>query len=71
MWLALPLGRRLEIVADQIDTGRALALAGLRLRYPDLSDRDRFRIWVERRLGPGLAERVYGPRPDHLPVGAR
>ena len=34
----MPLGRRLELAFDMCDTGRQLAIAGLRMRHPDAAE---------------------------------
>ncbi len=56
----MPLGRRLELVFDMCDTGRALVIAGLRMRHPDATDEELQRLWAKQHLGPELFEQVYG-----------
>lgn len=53
-------GRRLELAFDMCDTGRLLAIAGLRMRHPDASEDQLQRLWARQHLGPELFERVYG-----------
>jgi len=56
----MPLGRRLGLVFDMCDTGRQLAMAGLRMRHPDASEEELKRLWAKQHLGPELFEQVYG-----------
>jgi hypothetical protein len=56
----VPVGRKLELAFDMYDTGRLLALAGLRMRHPDASEEQLQRLWARQHLGPGLFEQVYG-----------
>jgi hypothetical protein len=60
LYRQMPLGRRLELVLDMCDTGRLLALAGLRMRYPDATDEELRRLWARQHLGRELFEQVYG-----------
>ncbi len=56
-----PSWRKLEMVDQLNQAVRALALAGLRERYPHASPRELRRHLADLLLGPELAERVYGP----------
>ncbi len=60
LYRQMPLGRRLELVFDMCDTGRLLALAGLRMRSPDATEEELRRLWARQHLGRELFERVYG-----------
>jgi hypothetical protein len=60
LYRRIPLGRRLELVFDLYDTGKALAMAGLRMRHPDASAAELQRLWARQHLGAELFERVYG-----------
>ena len=60
-------GRRLELVFDMCDTGRLLAIAGLRMRHPEATDEELKRLWAKQRLGDVLYERVYGARRSFEP----
>jgi hypothetical protein len=53
--------RKLELVAAMHQTGRVLALAGLRRRYPDDDAAQIRRRLADLLLGVELAARVYGP----------
>jgi hypothetical protein len=56
----VPAGRKLELTFDMYDTGRLLAIAGLRMRHPDASEEELQRLWALKHLGRELFERVYG-----------
>ena len=56
----VPAGRKLELAFDMYDTGRLLAIAGLRMRHPNASEEQLQRLWARQHLGPELFERVYG-----------
>lgn len=60
LYRQMPLGRRLELAFDMYDTGRLLALAGLRMRYPDATEEELGRLWARQHLGRELFEQVYG-----------
>ena len=60
LYRRMPLGRRLELVFDMCDTGRLLAIAGLRMRCPDATDEELKRLWARQHLGEELFEEVYG-----------
>jgi hypothetical protein len=60
LYRRMPLGRRLELVFDMCDTGRLLAMAGLRMRHPNASGEELTRLWARQHLGRELFERVYG-----------
>ena len=57
----MPPWRKLALVGDMNEAVRALALAGLRQRYPDDTPAQRRRRLADLVLGPELAARVYGP----------
>ncbi len=59
---AMPASRKVALVEDANRTARRLALAGIALRFPHASKRERFRLLMDILLGEGLAARVYGPR---------
>jgi len=60
LYRRMPLGRRLELAFDMCDTGRALAIAGLRMRHPDATQEELRRLWAKQHLGRELFEQVYG-----------
>ncbi len=57
----MPAWRKLALVGEMHQTVRALALAGLRQRYPDDTPARRRRRLADLLLGPELAAHVYGP----------
>ena len=62
-----PTWRKLHMVAQMNSTLRALALSGLRQRYPDASPDELRRRLADLWLGPELAAKAYGPPPyEHV-----
>lgn len=60
----MPVWRKMEIVDDAIRTGRQLAMAGIRARYPHEGlQRLRRRLFAIT-LGEELAKETYGPLED-------
>ncbi len=60
---SMPAWRKFQLINDIIMTGRQLALAGLRDRFPDASPQELRRRLATKLLGADLARRVYGPEP--------
>ena len=58
----LPAWRKLELLDDACETTRALVLAGLRRRFPAISEKELHRMLMDRLVGEETAERVWGPR---------
>jgi hypothetical protein len=61
---AMPSWQRFQAINDLVVTGRTLALAGLRQRFPQAAPEELRRRLATLLLGPELAEKVYGPEPD-------
>lgn len=57
----LPAWRKLRMVADMNTTMRALALVGLRERYPEAGPEELRRRLADLLLGEELAAKAYGP----------
>jgi hypothetical protein len=57
----MPSWRKVQLLDDAIQTGRALALAGLRARHPEATPEEIQRRLMDLLLGEELARRVYGP----------
>ncbi len=57
----MPPWRKLEMVAQLNQAGRELALAGLKMRYPNATPDELRRRLADILLGNDLATRVYGP----------
>jgi len=56
----MPARRKLELVFESYRTGRLLAMAGIRMRNPDATSEDLWRLWAREHLGEELFESVYG-----------
>ncbi len=52
--------RKFELISDAYHTGKLLAMAGLRMRYPQASEEEIWRLWAQQHLGKELFEQVYG-----------
>jgi hypothetical protein len=65
----MPTWRKLALVAEMNQTVRALAVAGLRQRYPADTARQQQRRLADLMLGAELATRVYGPGPEVAHAG--
>ena len=60
----MPAWRKLALVNEMNHTVQAMALAGLRQRYPDDTPDRRRRRLATLLLGSELATHVYGPDPE-------
>ena len=60
---AMPPNRKISLVEDANRTARRLALAGIRLRFPEATTEQSVRLLMDLILGDELAEKVYGPHP--------
>ncbi len=47
-------------VFDAYNTGRLLATAGIRQRYPEATDQEVWEKWAQQHLGAVLYKEVYG-----------
>jgi len=56
----MPAGRKIELVFESCRTGRLLAMAGIRMRNPEATEEDLWRLWARGHLGEELFESVYG-----------
>jgi hypothetical protein len=59
-----PSWRKMEMLAGLNATARALALAGLRQRYPQAGEAELRRRLADLLLGPELAQKIYGEQID-------
>lgn len=57
-------GQKLALAAEGWECARALAWTGLLQRFPQATDRELFRRFVDAMLGPELAALAYGPLED-------
>lgn len=53
-------GEKLIRVFDAYQTGKLLAIAGIRMRNPDASEKQLWRLWAKQHLGEKLFNEVYG-----------
>ena len=56
----VPAWRKMEMWVSLNDAAQELALAGLRRRYPNISQKDLRRRLADILLGKDLAQKVYG-----------
>jgi len=62
LYRQMPEGEKLLRVFYACRTGRALALAGLAMRYPHVSEEQLQLLWKRQHLGAKLFTEVYGKR---------
>ncbi|MGE5293697.1 MAG: hypothetical protein ACM3VT_02610 [Solirubrobacterales bacterium] len=61
----LPLSRRLGLVFDACEMGRGIAMAGLRMRHPNATEKELWWLWAHQHLGQELFDQAYGsPREE-------
>ena len=53
-----------DLIFDAYRTGRELAIAGLKQRYPKADNRQLQRLWARNHLGDVLYRKVYGDISD-------
>jgi hypothetical protein len=63
-WRAAPIWEKWQRMTELTREARLIALAGLRRRYPEATEKELRRRLADLILGPELAARVYGPLPD-------
>jgi len=51
---------KLKLVFQTYDTGRELAMAGIRMRRPEADEAEVRRLWMQQHLGTELFEAAYG-----------
>ena len=51
-------------IFDAYQTGRMLAMAGLRDSHPDMSEKQIWLLWARRHLGDELFQKAYGALAD-------
>jgi len=56
----MPLDRRLELVFDTCEMGRGIAMAGLKMRHPNATEKELWWLWAHQHLGQTLFDEVYG-----------
>jgi hypothetical protein len=51
-------------VFEAYQTGKMLAMAGLKDRYPEASEKKIWYLWAKQHLGDELFKEIYGAVPD-------
>jgi len=64
LYRQMPVEKKLRLVFDAYETGRQLAMAGLRQRHQQASDQEIWRLWARQHLGEELFDAVYGRGAD-------
>jgi len=52
--------RKFQLIFDTYEMGKQLAMAGLRMRHPEATKEELWRLWAQQHLGRDLFEEVYG-----------
>ncbi len=52
--------RKFQLIFDTYEMGRQLAMAGLRMRHPNATREELWRLWAQQHLGRELFQKVYG-----------
>ena len=60
LWREMPAWRKMELVGEMYATVKAIARAGLALRFPHATSAELDRRLADQLLGRDLAARVYG-----------
>ena len=60
IYRGMPVTEKVRLIFDAYETGKKLAIAGLRQRYPDASERRIWYLWAKQHLGDELFRKVYG-----------
>lgn len=55
---------KIRRIFDAYKTGKIIAMAGLKERYPEASERKIWHLWAKQHLGEKLFREVYGEIPD-------
>ena len=56
----MPPDRKLKQVFDTHQMGRGIAMAGLKMRHPDATEKELWWLWAHQHLGRELFDQVYG-----------
>ncbi|MFA5555346.1 MAG: hypothetical protein WCZ89_02490 [Phycisphaerae bacterium] len=54
--------KKVEMVFDAYSTGQQLAMAGIRMRFPNATEKEVKQIWAKEHLREELYYRVYGDK---------
>jgi len=59
--------RKFRLICEAYRFGQSLAMAGIRMQNPNLTEKEIWHIWAKRHLGEKLYNEVYGnPRNRNL-----
>jgi dsRNA-specific ribonuclease len=61
---AFPAWKKLELLDDACKTTQSVVMAGLRARFPELSEEELHRMLMDLVVGEETAKRVWGPRAE-------
>jgi hypothetical protein len=56
----MPIAVKFERIFSAYQTGKMLAMAGLKLLYPNATEKQIWFLWAKRHLGENLFNKVYG-----------
>lgn len=59
--------RKFQLIFDTYEMGKQLAMAGLRMRYPDATEEEIWHLWARQHLGDELYEEAYRNRKGFVP----
>ncbi len=54
--------KKFRIVCDAYRFGQSLAMAGIRMRFPNANEKEVKQIWAKEHLGEELYKKVYGAK---------
>ncbi len=60
----MPVAVKAEQIFQAYQTGKILAMAGIRLSHPDATEKQIWYLWAKQHLGEKLFNEVYGDVPD-------
>jgi hypothetical protein len=60
----MPVTTKVRLIFEAYQTGKMLAMAGLRDRYPQASEEKIWRLWAKQHLGEKLFSEAYGEVSD-------
>ena len=64
LYRRMPVAVKAEQIFQAYQTGKILAMAGIRLAHPDATEKQIWYLWAKQHLGEKLFNEVYGDVPD-------
>ena len=64
LYRKMPPAVKVRRIFSAYETGKILAMAGLRLLHPDASEKQIWYLWAKKHLGEKLFKQVYGALPN-------